>query len=129
MFNCSDNSINVSDDTFIYHNYLSNVAKFYLLDTNDHQNFEISDSSSKSLTYSGDLPEGQTKEQVNVITVTGLAEDSNAEYQLVYVYMLFDYNAENINELFNYNKGLAGNEEKASIFFKEDLRFVLNIIE
>ncbi len=118
-----------SDDKYIHHNYLSNVAKFYLLNTNDHQNFELSNSAYKSFTYSGNLPVGTNKETISIITVDGLAEGSNAEYQQVYVYMLFDYNSDNINDLFNYNLGAAASAYGTSIFFKEDIRFVLNIIE
>jgi hypothetical protein len=96
-------------------NYLSNVADFYYLTTTDGNNFKIdnySDGSSvKNLPY---VSFGTSKlDEINVIS------GNTTIGQEVSIYLLFDYNKNNINRLWTDNVGT--NVDR--IFFKEDLEF------
>ncbi len=103
------------DKTHGYVNYLSNVAEFSTLSSSDGINFSLSSDSSVSLPYIDDSARHGDK----LTSVTVYKEENISKGKHVFVYLLFDYNKENINKLFSANLGSDANK----IYFKEDLEF------
>lgn len=95
-------------------NYLSNVATFKLLTTSDNKTFTTTtfydSSETKEIGYIADR---ETK--INKITLI----DSDVSQVDQVMYLLFDYNTDNIEKLNSANIGKIYN----TIYFKEDLKF------
>lgn len=106
-----------SDNKTYGTNYLSNVATFQLLTTNDNgstfttTNF-YDNTDTKEIGYISDR-----SEKINKITLIDTTVDSNVQK----VYLLFDYSVENIEKLISANIGKIYDK----VYFSEDLKFDL----
>lgn len=98
-------------NTSIYYNYLSNVAVFNVLSGSD--SFSISDTNC-SFEYCDSSTSDSTRYTVSIVNESDSTDD------LISLYLLFDYNNENINKLFTANLGKNG-----TVSFYEDIMFVL----
>ncbi len=102
-----------------YYNYLSNVAKFTFLGI-DEENLapqEFYDSTyEKSLTF---VEDAHTKtEEIKLLELNVVP---NRKYKM---YLLFDYNQDNINRIYALNLGSEG-ANASRIMFKEDIEWRL----
>ncbi len=105
------------DGKTIYLNYLSNVAKFYYLQKIDYNgetyytttNFKDG-SEYKYISY------GEGIQTIDLINDYEVLPGS-----IVSIYLLFDYNTDNIQKIYSDNLGTSGGD--SDIFFREDLEF------
>jgi hypothetical protein len=105
------------DGKTIYLNYLSNVAKFYYLQKIEYNgetyytkaNFKDG-SEYKYISY------GQGIQTIDLINDYEVLPGS-----IVSIYLLFDYNTDNIQKIYSDNLGTSGGD--SDIFFREDLEF------
>lgn len=102
-------TLQVGSSTDIYYNYLSNVAIFNVL-SESNSSLSVTDNN-----YSFNYSESSDTNRYTINILSNMtASTSNT------IYLLFDYNSENINKLFSANLGKNG-----TVSFYEDIMFVL----
>ena len=108
------------DGNTIYVNYLSNVAEFTYLTT----------STIDGVTYftESTFDDGESVKYISygtsgIETIDILTDIEVEEGSVVTIYLLFDYNSDNITKIYSDNLGTTGGD--SNIYFKEDLEFRL----
>lgn len=108
----------IGENTYQY-NYLSNVAVFKELECNNGVYTILDPVNSATIPYSG--KEDTTTHLVSFNPVTTILKSNE---NVVSLALLFDYNIENINQLYTSNLGSTSN-----VRFEDDIEFLLKILK
>lgn len=100
-----------------YYNYLSNVAQFNYLE-NNNGTFSVTKYPGEEEIASKELEFGTSSSTINLI------DNLSVNTEEVSIYLLFDYNKENVSNLLALNLGNYGGDD--NLFFREDLFFMLS---